>query len=100
MAQARPAPFTRHCANAVYGTKPTALANGTMQDLALTAMNPDAALMRTDDEATAMQAYLSGQADVIATNSLVVLDVAKMHPEKEFDRKSLFDRVPAHLRSR
>lgn len=96
--------------NAVYGAKSTAVdsagktgslkiavAKGTTQDLALSAMNPNAALMRTEDDATAMQAYLSGQADLIATNSLVVLDIAKKHPEKEFDRKFLLDRGPAHM---
>lgn len=96
--------------NAVYGAKATvvesadktgslkiAVAKGTTQDITLTAMAPNATLMRTEDDATSVQAYLSGQADLLATNSLVVLDLAKKHPEKEFDRKFLLDRGPAHM---
>lgn len=96
--------------NAVYGAKAIAVesadktgslkiavAKGTTQDLTLTAMAPQAVLMRTEDDATAMQAFLSGQADMIATNSLVVLDIAKKNPGKEFDRKFLLDRGPAHI---
>ena len=36
-------------------------------------------LMRTDDDATAAAAYLSGQADLIATNSLVVQELMKQN---------------------
>jgi polar amino acid transport system substrate-binding protein len=96
--------------NAVYGAKATAVdsagktgslkiavTKGTTQDLTLSAMNPDAVLMRTEDDATAMQAYLSGQADLLATNSLVMLDVAKKNPKVEFDEKFILDRGPAHM---
>lgn len=96
--------------NAVYGAKATnvhaaadtgdlkiAVAKGTTQDLTLTQMNPNANFMRTEDDATSLQAYLSGQADLLATNSLVVLDLAKKNPGVEFEEKFILDRGPAHM---
>lgn len=79
------------------GTLKIAVAKGTTQDIALTAMNPDAAFMRTEDDATAATAYLSGQADLFATNSLVVQELAKQNPNVEFERKFLLNRGPAHM---
>src|SRR5690242_16856925 len=44
------------------GNYRVAAAKGTTQELALTEMNPKANIMRTEDDATAAAAYLSGQA--------------------------------------
>ena len=74
-----------------------AAAKGTTQDLGLSAMNPRANIMRTEDDATAAQAYITGQADMIATNSLIVPDLMKRHPNKEFDLKFVIRRSPAHM---
>ena len=63
----------------------------------LTALNPKANLMRTEDDATAATAYLSGQADLFATNSLVVQELQKQNAGKEFDRKFVLARGPAHM---
>lgn len=79
------------------GTFKVAAAKGTTQELALSAMNPKAALMRTEDDATAAAAYLSGQADLIATNSLIIPDLMKRNPNKEFDLKFTIRRSPAHM---
>ena len=79
------------------GTFKVAAAKGTTQELALSAMNPKAALMRTEDDATAAAAYLSGQADLIATNSLIIPDLMKRNPSKEFDLKFTIRRSPAHM---
>lgn len=79
------------------GTLKIAAAKGTTQELALSAMNPKAVLMRTEDDATAAAAYLSGQADLIATNSLIVPDLQKRNPNKEFDVKFVIRRSPAHM---
>lgn len=105
--------FTAPYANtflAVYGAKSAgvdsadkigslriAAAKGTTQELAITAMNPRASIMRTEDDATAAAAYLSGQADLIATNSIVAQALAKQNPTKEFDRKFVIRRSPAHM---
>ncbi|HEX2554736.1 MAG TPA: transporter substrate-binding domain-containing protein [Microvirga sp.] len=79
------------------GTSRVAAAKGTTQELAITAMNPKASIMRTEDDATAAAAYLSGQAELIATNSIVAQALAKQNPAKEFDRKFVIRRSPAHM---
>ncbi|HEX2886833.1 transporter substrate-binding domain-containing protein [Vineibacter terrae] len=79
------------------GSLKVAAAKGTTQDLGLSAMNPKATIMRTEDDATAAAAYISGQADLIATNSLIVPDLAKRNPNKEFELKFTIRRSPAHM---
>jgi len=72
-------------------------AKGTTQDIGLSEMNPRATIMRTEDDATAAQAYITGQADMIATNSLIIPDLMKRAPNKEFDLKFVIRRSPAHM---
>jgi len=74
-----------------------AVAKGTTEDLVLTAANPRADIMRTEDNATSVQAYLSGQAQLLAANSVVVPELAKRAPNKEFDFKFALRRAPAHM---
>jgi polar amino acid transport system substrate-binding protein len=74
-----------------------AVAKGTTEDIVLTAANPKADIMRTEDNATAVQAYLSGQAKYLAANSVVVVELAKKNPNKEFDFKFALRRAPAHV---
>ncbi len=80
-----------------FGKLKVAAAKGTTQELALSAANPRASIMRTEDDATAAAAYLSGQADLFATNSIVAIDLAKKNPNKEFDLKFNIRRSPAHM---
>ena len=79
------------------GNLKVAVTKGTTQDMELTGMNANANLMRTQDDATAATAYMSGQADLFATNSLVVQELLKQNPGKEFDRKFVLARGPAHM---
>ncbi len=79
------------------GSLKVAAAKGTTQELALTAMNPKATIMRTEDDATAAAAYLSGQAELFATNSLLIPDMQKANPTKEFELKFAIRRSPAHM---
>ena len=74
-----------------------AAAKGTTQELALSAANPKANIMRTEDDATAAAAYLSGQAVLFSTNSIVAIDLAKKNPTKEFDLKFNIRNSPAHM---
>jgi polar amino acid transport system substrate-binding protein len=74
-----------------------AVAKGTTEDLVLTAVAPRADIMRTEDNATAVQAYLSGQAEMLAANSVVVVELAKRAAGKEFDFKFALRRAPAHI---
>lgn len=79
------------------GRSKIAVARGTTEDLVLTAANPGADIMRTEDNATSVQAYLSGQAEFLAANSVVVVELAKKNPNKEFDFKFALRRAPAHI---
>jgi polar amino acid transport system substrate-binding protein len=79
------------------GSLKVAAAKGTTQELALTAMAPRATIMRTEDDATAAAAYLSGQAELLATNTLIIPDLQKRNPSKEFDLKFTIRRSPAHM---
>jgi polar amino acid transport system substrate-binding protein len=74
-----------------------AVAKGTTEDITLTAANPNAVIMRTEDNATAVQTYLSGQSELLAANSVVVVELAKKNPGKEFDFKFALRRAPAHI---
>ena len=78
----------------------TSVAKGTTEDLVLSAANPNADVMRTEDNATAVQAYLSGQSQLLAANSVVVAELAKKNPTKEFDFKFALRRAPAHVTMR
>lgn len=78
----------------------TSVAKGTTEDLVLSAANPNADMMRTEDNATAVQAYLSGQSQLLAANSVVVAELAKKNPTKEFDFKFALRRAPAHVTMR
>lgn len=74
-----------------------AAAKGTTEELELTALNPKANILRMEDNATAVQAYLSGQSDLWAGNSLIAIELAKKNPNKEFERKFVIRSAPGHM---
>lgn len=79
------------------GKQKIAVAKGTTEDIVLTSLNTGADIMRMEDNATSVQAYLSGQAQFLAANSVVVVELAKKNPTKEFDYKFALRRAPAHV---
>jgi polar amino acid transport system substrate-binding protein len=79
------------------GQNKISVAKGTTEDLVLSALAPGSDIMRTEDNATAVQAYLSGQSQLLAANSVVVVELAKRNPSKEFDFKFALRRAPAHV---
>jgi polar amino acid transport system substrate-binding protein len=79
------------------GSLKVAAAKGTTEELALSAMAPRATIMRTEDNATAAAAYVSGQAELFASNSLIIPDLQKRNPSKEFELKFTIRRSPAHM---
>ena len=79
------------------GDHTVGVARGTTQDIELTELAPDATIMRFEDDATAAAAYLSGQVDLFATANIVTQDLAKKHPDKEFDTKFLIRFSPTHI---
>jgi polar amino acid transport system substrate-binding protein len=79
------------------GSHSVATARGTTTDLAVSAANPKANVMRTEDDSTAATAYLSGQADLIAYNDVQIQALSKQNPNKEFDLKFRLRNSPAHM---
>ena len=74
-----------------------AVAKGTTEDIVLSSLNTGADIMRMEDNATSVQAFLSGQSQFLAANSVVVVELAKKNPSKEFDFKFALRRAPAHI---
>src|SRR5689334_13724746 len=69
------------------GSYKIAATKGSTMEIGLSAMNPKAQIMRTEDDATSATAYLSGQTELFATNSLLIPDLQKRNPNKEFEVK-------------
>lgn len=70
---------------------------GSTQDVELTAMAPNANIMRFEDDATAAAAYLSGQVDLLGTGNPVAADLSKKHPEKAMTTKFVIRVAPTHI---
>jgi len=65
-----------------------AVARASTQDTAITAMAPkEARIMRFDDDASALQAMISGQADALGAANVVLAQLQKSHPEMEIEPK-------------
>ncbi|HXP96484.1 MAG TPA: transporter substrate-binding domain-containing protein [Telmatospirillum sp.] len=65
-----------------------AVARASSQDTALTAQAPKSTtILRFDDDASAGQAYLSGQADLIGSNNITALQLASTNPPKGIEKK-------------
>lgn len=74
-----------------------AAAKGNTEETALTEMNPQADIMRMENDAAAAAAYLSGQAQLYACSSFVAVELAKKNPGKEFDLKFVIRPSPGHM---
>lgn len=70
---------------------------GNTEETALTAMNPQANIMRMENDAAAAAAYLSGQADLFACSSFVAVELAKKNTNKEFDLKFIIRPSPGSM---
>ena len=64
-----------------------AVPRGSPQDLAVTRNAPDAVLMRFDDDASAQQALMTGQADLLGGGLLVPAALNKMRPGQDYEQK-------------
>lgn len=74
-----------------------AAAKGNTEETALSAMNPQANIMRMENDAAAAAAYLSGQAQLYACSSFVAVELAKKNTNKEFDLKFIIRPSPGHM---
>ncbi len=79
------------------GSHVVAVTRGSTGDLMLTALNPNANIMRTDDDATAATAYLSGQAEFLCNTDIAMLALTKQNPNGDFDLKFRLRNSPAHM---
>ncbi len=70
---------------------------GTTQDLAISELHPDGNIVRFEDDATTVAAYLSGQVDVFGTANIVAVDLAKQNPDTEFATVYKIRTSPAHM---
>jgi polar amino acid transport system substrate-binding protein len=64
-----------------------AVPRGSPQDQTVTKMAPDAIVMRFDDDASAQQALITGQADLLGGGITVPIALNKMNPGKNYETK-------------
>ncbi|NKM53504.1 ABC transporter substrate-binding protein [Rhizobium anhuiense] len=70
-----------------------AVARSSAQDTQVTQNAPEGAtIQRFDDDATAIQAFLSGQVDALGANNTYFLSIAKIAPDFKFEKKLQFNR--------
>lgn len=71
------------------------VARASTQDTALTAIAPKGAqIMRFDDDATTVQALLSGQIEAIGVATVVAKQIQEMKPDAQFEPKIILRRQP------
>jgi polar amino acid transport system substrate-binding protein len=74
-----------------------AVARGTTQDLLLTKLAPNAKIQRYDDDATAAAAFISGQAQLLATADVVAKDIMSKNPGSELKAKFILQFSPCYI---
>jgi polar amino acid transport system substrate-binding protein len=74
-----------------------AVARGTTQDLLLTKLAPNAKIQRYDDDATAAAAFISGQAQLLATADVVAKDIMSKNPGSELHAKFILQFSPCYI---
>jgi polar amino acid transport system substrate-binding protein len=65
---------------------------GSAQDTAISKALPDGKIQRFDDDASTIQALLSGQVDVIGANSTYILKIRQAAPNSSYETKVRFSR--------
>lgn len=79
------------------GSNVVAVARGTTQDLLLTEKAPNANIQRFDDDATAAAAFLSGQAQLLATADVVAKEIASKNPGTVLNQKFILAFSPTYI---
>ncbi|MFN8598335.1 MAG: transporter substrate-binding domain-containing protein [Anaerolineae bacterium] len=96
---------------AVYGSADKKVANveeakaykvgatlGTLEEVAFSdAAGPNADIKRFDDQATTVQAFVTGQVDLIVTGNAIAAQVMKDHPEMKVESKFVLQQSPCHI---
>lgn len=79
------------------GTYSVAVARGTTQDLNLTQLAPHAHIIRFDDDATAAAAFMSGQAQLLATADVVAKQLMERNPKAQLHPKFIMEFSPCYI---
>jgi polar amino acid transport system substrate-binding protein len=74
-----------------------AVARGTTQDLMLTDLAPNANIQRYDDDATAAAAFISGQAQLLATADIVAKDLMDKNASVQLKPKFIMQFSPCYI---
>ena len=78
--------------------KKIAVTRRTIEDTELTKTAPQGAeIKRFDDNAATMSAFLSGQADLIATGNVVIAAMVKGNPARKIERKLIIKDSPSSI---
>jgi polar amino acid transport system substrate-binding protein len=70
-----------------------AVPRGSPQDIAVTRNAPGATVMRFDDDASAQQALMTGQADLLGGGLLVPAALNKMQPGRDYEQKIVLNEL-------
>lgn len=72
---------------------------GTLEEIAYTdAAGEDATnIQRYDDQATTVQAFVTGQVDVIVTGNAIAAGIIASHPEMNVETKIVLQQSPCHI---
>jgi polar amino acid transport system substrate-binding protein len=71
---------------------------GTLEEIAFSDAAPaDVEIMRFDDQATTVQAFVSGQVDLIVTGNAIAVQIMKDHPEMNVESKFILQQSPCHI---
>ncbi|PKH25014.1 ABC transporter substrate-binding protein [Enterobacterales bacterium CwR94] len=74
-----------------------AVPKGSTPDLTLTELLPQGKYLRLEDTASAVTAFLSGQAPLFAENNLIAQKVGQENPAKQIELKYLLRKSPAYI---
>jgi polar amino acid transport system substrate-binding protein len=78
--------------------KRVAVTRDSLEDKDLSAMGAQGVeILRFDDNKATMDAYLAGEADLVATGNVVVADLVKRQPDKVIERKFVIHESPASI---
>lgn len=71
---------------------------GTLEEIAFSdAAGEGANIMRFDDQATTVQAFVTGQVDLIVTGNAIAAQIMKDHPEMNVESKFILQQSPCHI---
>lgn len=71
---------------------------GTLEEIAFTdAAVEGTEILRFDDQATTVQAFLTGQVDLIVTGNAIAAEMIKQNPEMNIESKFVIQQSPCHV---